>query len=208
MSISALLAGILAGALCLCELFNASRKPPALRACGWILVLVGFDVAAGLLVYAVLVETLKGLTWFVGAWPVLLAGLCGPALLRSQLALLGSGQETSYHGPAVRYRRVQKQIELKIDRLGAAAQSDWVAKAVPQIERIGIDELDLRISNYVKALEGIDDVKRKEMLDYFDQTLTDVTLSESLRYRYVVQKLVDNECRQCVRSLLRRAKGI
>ncbi|MFC5828748.1 hypothetical protein [Nonomuraea insulae] len=208
MSVSALLAGALSGVLCLCEIFNASRKPPAVRACGWLLVLFGFDFAAGLLSYAILVETLKGLTWFVGLWPIFLAGLCGSALLRSQLALLGSGQEASYHGPAVRYRRLQKQIELKIDRLGAAAQSDWVAKAVPQVERIGVNELDLRVSNYVKALEGIEEKQRQDMLDYFQQTLTDATITDSQKCRYVVQKLVDNECRPCVRSLLRRAKNM
>jgi hypothetical protein len=155
----AILAAALAGGLSLCELFNASRKPPAVRAYGWILVLFGFDAASELFSYAVLVEALKGLTWFVGPWPVLVAGFCGPALLRSQLALLGSGQESSHYGPAVRYRRVQKQIEVRIDRLGAAAQSDWVAKAVPQIARIDLDELGLRVINYVKALEDIDEMK-------------------------------------------------
>lgn len=208
MTLDAMLAGIFAGGLSLCELFNASRKPPAFRAAGWILVLFCFDAGSGLLAYAVLAATLDGLTWFVRPWPILLAGLCGPALLRSQLALLGSGQESSYYGPAARYRRVQRQIELKIDGLGAAAQSDWVARAVPKVERIHLDELELRITNYVKALESLDDTKREEMLDYFWQTLMDGTIDDRQKCRYVVQKLIDNDCRPCVRSLVRRAKRL
>jgi len=79
---------------------------------------------------------------------------------------------------------------------------------MPQIARIKIDELDLRVTNFVKALEGVDEKKRQELLDYFKETLTDVNTDDSLKCRYVVQKLVDNDCRHCVRSLLRRAKKL
>jgi hypothetical protein len=208
MSAGAIASALLAGSLAVCELFYATRKPPAIRALGWILVLFGFDGSAGLLVYTLLIEALKGVSWFVGPWPILLSGLSGPALLRSQLALLGSGQESSYYGPAVRYRRVQKGIERRIDQIGADAQSDWVAKALPKINAIDLTELRVRVTNFVKAISHFDDSQRQSLLGYIEETLTDDNLDRNAKYRAVAQKLIDCDCRQCVKGLVRRAKEI
>jgi hypothetical protein len=205
MGASAYAAGLVAGAISLFELFNASRKPPCRRAFLWILVLFGFDAASGLIAYALLAEALKGLTWFTGPWPVLLAGLCGPALLRSQLALLGSGQESSYYGPAVRYRRVQKGIERKIDQINAAQQSEWiVTKVLPCLESISIQELDIQVTNYVKAVDGITSDERTEILDYVSETIADVLLDDTSKRRAIAQKMIDSDSREFVKNLSRR----
>jgi hypothetical protein len=200
--------GLLAGCLAVIELLIATKKPPAFRALPWILVLFALDGSAGMLVFGLLSQILQGLTWFVGAWPVLLSGVSGPALLRSQLALLGSGEETSYYGPAVRYRRIQKGVERRIDQLGAVAQSDWIAKALPEVLKIDISEFQLRVTNYVKLDDTIDEVKKHELLEYIEETLTDNTLDPDSKFRAVVQKLTDNGSRQCVKGLVRRAKEL
>lgn len=209
MLLGAVLAGLLAGTLALCEVFNMSRKRPALRACGWIFVLFGFDASSGMLAHALLVELLKGLTWFTGPWPILVAGLCGPALLRSQLALLGSGQELAHYGPAVRYRRVQKQIERKIDDLSAASQSNWLAcKAIPLVSHVSMGEVQLQVTNYVKALARLTEDEQQAMLDYLNETFVDTSLTSEQKYRQVVQYLMDKDCRVAVQSLVRRGKWV
>ena len=148
----AIYAGILAGFLALCELFNASRKPPAIRAIGWILVLFLFDGGSALIIFALLKDAFKNLSWFTGPWPVIIAGLSGPALLRSQLALLGSGQESTYYGPANRYRRIQQGIERRIDQLGADAQSDWITRCMSYILEVSMDDFSLKVNLFIKSL--------------------------------------------------------
>lgn len=199
---------MLSGVLAIVELLFARRKPPAFRACSWIFALFALDAGAAMIMFALLSELFKGLTWFNGAWQVLLSGLCGSALLRSQLSLLGSGLEDSCYGPATRYRRIQQGIEKRIDQIGADAQSDRVAKAVECVLRIEISELHVRITSYIKALDFIDDAAKDELISYFDETLTDYRLSKEDKYRAVVQKLMDCDCRQCVSGLVRRAKKL
>jgi hypothetical protein len=208
-SSGAIYAAILAGCLALFELFNAERKPPAIRAVGWIAVLFGFDAGSALLIYAILKEIFSGLSWFTGFWPIFISGLSGPALLRSQLALLGSGQEETYYGPAVRYRRIQQGIERRIDQLGADAQSDWVAKRMSFVLNVPIDEFSLRVTTFVKSLGnsfGAD--KREQLLIYVEETLIDSRLDELWKRRAIVQKLIDCDCRQCVKGLVRRGRKL
>ena len=182
MSLPLLLAGFLGGGLSLLEIFNSTRKPPAWRAAPWILALFSFDGFSSCLVYGLLGEALKGLTWFTGAWPMLLAGLCGPALLRSQLALLGSGQEENYVGPAQRYRKLRQRLEVAIDEEGAAAQGNWVAtKALPAIVHISILELRQQIVNSVKALDKITEIRRAEITSFCTDTLNDNVVTEDDR---------------------------
>jgi hypothetical protein len=208
-SSDAIYAGVLAGSLALCELFNAARKPPAIRATGWILVLFGFDGGSALLIYALLGVIFNGLSWFTGPWPILISGLSGPALLRSQLALIGSGQESTYYGPAVRYRRVQQGIERRIDQLGADAQSDWVARKMALIYEIGIDEFHLRVTTFVKSLGSSYSLEeREQLLVYVEETLMDTGIDDLTKRRAIVQKLIHNGCRQCVKGLVRRGRKL
>lgn len=205
----AIWAGILAGCLALCELFNAARKPPAIRAIGWILVLFGFDGGSALLIFALLKDAFHGLSWFTGFWPILISGLSGPALLRSQLALLGSGQESSYYGPATRYRRIQQGIERRIDQLGADAQSDWVANRMSCVLDVTIDEFSLRVTTFIKSLgNSFGQEEREQLLLYVEETLTDAHIDELAKRRAIVQKLMDSGCRQCVKGLVRRGKNL
>lgn len=209
MSLGGYVAGALAGTLCLFELFNASRKAPCRKAVAWIAVLFGFDAASGLIAYVLLVEALKGLAWFIGPWPVLLAALCGPALLRSQLALLGSGQESSYLGPAVRYRRIQRGIEKKIDQINASQQSEWiVTKVLPCLESISVQELDIQVTNYIKALDNIDTGDRDALLLYIADTVSDRLLDDTSKRRAIVQKLIDSDSREFVKNLARRGEKL
>ncbi len=108
--IGPILAGLLAAALSFIELVAGRRRTPTWKAAHWIAIGLLFDVAAGSLAYSILLLAFGDVKWFTGFWPILIAGLAGPALLRSQLALFGSGQEASYLGPAVVFGSLQKAI--------------------------------------------------------------------------------------------------
>jgi hypothetical protein len=64
------------------------------------------------------------------------------------------------------------------------------------------------VTNYVKAVDMIDDATKQEILDYVNATISDDPIDDALKCRYIVQSLVDNDCRQCVKSLVRRSKEI
>ncbi len=205
----AIYSALLAGGLALLELFNASRKPPAIRAVGWILVLFGFDGGSALAIYALLKVLFDGLSWFTGLWPIILAGFSGPALLRSQLSLLGSGQESTYYGPANRYRRVQRGIEKKIDQLGAAAQSNWVSKKLSFIQEIDMDDFELRVTTFLNSLgESFGDQEREQLLKYVNDTLSAEDIEDKDKRRAIMQKLLNGGCRECVKGLVRAGKNM
>jgi len=204
-----MLAGGLAGILAVTELFNAGRKAPCLRACPLLLILFGFDAASAMLAHAVLLEALKGLSWFTGVWPALVAGLCGPAILRSQLSLLGSGQESSFYGPANRYRRLQVYVEGAIDDITSSVQANWIAtKAMPAIRHVSLDELRTQTENYVKGLGRLGDDARRKLLEQLQDLFLDPVADEPEKIKGVVQLLVDNNGRRLVKLLMWRGRCI
>src|SRR6266545_6493323 len=149
-------AGVLATLLGLVELASARKKGLSYRALHWILLRLLIDGATGALAYAVLVTAFEGLKWFKGAWPVVVDGLAGPALLRSQLALLGSGESSPAYGPANVYRRVQKEVDRNIDEFGSIAQSRWVnSKVLPTTRALSLDEIMNRTDSYLSSLDRL-----------------------------------------------------
>lgn len=206
MRYTAWLAAALAAFLAVLELGNATRKPPAFRAGGWILVLCGFDASSGLIAHALLLEVLKGLAWFGGVWPALMAGLCGPALLRAQLALLGSGQESVQYGPAVRYNSIRKQVMWRIDQLGAGAQTAWVVKAIPKVTSLGLIEFETTVTTFIRALGEIGEAERDRLLNYVGEVFKDPALEDSAKERQIIQWLLDKNFRQCIEILMRQTR--
>lgn len=207
MLVPVILTGLIAGTLSVSEIFIARRKAISKRAIGFVIALFGVDGGSAMVIYPVVTGTFKGLTWFTGAWPVLLCGLCGPVLLRSQLSLLGSGQEEGLYGPAVRFRDFQKRLLKSIDEEGATEQSDWVnTKVLPLIKRINILDLRSRCESFIKALDYISDDHREAMLDHVRRTLDDSRIAEQDRRHAIVQYMLDGGYRRFVKGLVRRAK--
>lgn len=77
-----------------------------------------------------------------------------------------------------------------------------------EVVKIDPDEISIRVTNYVKALETIDEATRRDLLEYIEETLTDANLDHTSKCRAIVQKLYDSDCRQCVIGLVRRAKRL
>lgn len=206
MSISALLSGGLAALLSLMELVNARRRPPCLRATHWILGRLAFDAGTAMLAYPILASALAGLTWFTGALPIVVAGLAGPAFLRSQLALLGSGQESNTYGPANVYKRIQKQIDDNISEIGLIAQSDWVLDKVPLILLLDLEETCKRMKGHIETTNKIKQSERKTRLQMIDDAFGDASLSSAKKVQTATQCLVDAGGIRLARSLVRRAR--
>ena len=190
------------------ELINARRRPPSFRATHWILGRLAFDAGTAMLAYPILTAALAGLTWFTGALPIVAAGFAGPAFLRSQLALLGSGQESSTYGPANVYKRIQKQIDDNISEIGLIAQSDWVLDKVSLILLLDFEETCKRIMEHIETTNKINPSERKKRRQLIDDAFGDATLSSEKKIQSVTQCLVDAGGIRLARSLVRRARKI
>lgn len=75
-----------------------------------------------------------------------------------------------------------------------------------KVERLPIEDVAFRSTNYIKALDNVKAGWREEMLRYIDEAAVDDGVATNHRIRYIVQKLVDNNCRQCVKTLFIVAK--
>src|SRR4051794_15299743 len=82
------------------ELRVALSKPLSLSGFPWVLLRLSFDAGTAVIACELLRAAFGNLAWFTPTWQVIIAALTGPALLRSQLAVIGSGQEDAYYGPA------------------------------------------------------------------------------------------------------------
>jgi hypothetical protein len=141
--------------------------------------------------------------WFNVVWIALLSGLCGPALLRSQLALMGSGDEDPYWGPATVYRRVQKTFEDRIDQINAASDRKWVDEIQPSLKHMPPDDLVRELSVYFERLKSMKDSQRRAAAKYFKSILTEQETTDEEKRRLIVVKVIDLRGQQCVKDMLK-----
>ncbi|MBF9134773.1 hypothetical protein I0C86_38485 [Plantactinospora sp. S1510] len=192
----------MAAAIALVEILTWRRKPATLRALHWIAFKLAMDGATAATAHAALVAALSGLSWFHGVWPPLVAGLAGSALLRSQLALLGSGQEAAYYGPANAYVRLQKRINQAIDDICAVTQTEWVTdKIMPKLRQIPLSRVEEQATTYLRALDRITEEQCEEQLSYIRSVVNDLDTKDDDKYRAVIQRLLDTGGRRFVKSL-------
>ncbi|WP_157250827.1 hypothetical protein [Nonomuraea typhae] len=190
------------------ELFAARRKPPSIKAAHWICYRFACDGSTAVLAFVLLGAALEGLKWFTGPWPVLLAGLVGPALLRSQLAILGSGSENSYYGPAKVYARLQGYINQQIDDIGSVEQSRWVRRcAVPQLCKVPLSEVRECVVTYLNGLDRMSAAERKKTIAALDGTVDDPNFSHQEKVGAIVALLIDVGGRRQVKMLMKAEFG-
>jgi hypothetical protein len=163
----------------------------------------GFSSASA---YAVLLLVFRGLEWFSPFWDIAVAALIGPTLLRAQLSLIGSGDERSV-GPAVVFRRFQKIIDENIDDIGAVAQSKWInAKVLPALEQVAIDDFHDQIVDYLNSLDRLNAKDRHEEFSLLSEIVSDTTITDKLKRRIIVTRLLDRRCQRFVRQMVKTAR--
>jgi hypothetical protein len=195
-----LLACLFAALVSLVELTARQKKSIPLRATHWVILRLAIEGGTAAFAYAVLLAVFAGLPWIAGAWGVLVAGLAGPALLRSQLALLGSGQESSYYGPATSYQRLQKWINEAIDDISSVNQSAQVLAGMDRIGQIPFDTVANCFELYVRALERLSVEQRENELLFLESVRKD-TVTDQQKIAVLIFHLIDLGGRRQVRQL-------
>ncbi len=201
-----ILSGVLAAGLSFLELVVSLRRTPTWRATHWIAIRLLFDVAAGSLAYGVLELAFGDVKWFTGLWPILIAGLSGPALLRSQLALFGSGLEAAHFGPAVVFASLQRAIDRRIADLEAVEESRWKSREViPKLVRIPLVEVERMIVDYLEYpghLEG----DQSAHIQFIKVTLADEASPVDVRCSAVVSRVLQLGGRRLIKEMIRNEK--
>lgn len=188
--------------LSLIEIVNARGHWPCLGSLHLVALRMLVDGGAGLVAYPLVVLAFGSLEWFNLAFRILLPGLCGPALLRSQLALLGSGQEETVFGPAVAYRRLQLFFEKQIDYVDAENQVRWTnQKALPKLQTLTPDELLSRAEEYLQSITFGDPKARTGALNYMKKTVKSSVTTDDEKRRTIVLKLMPFGGRRFIRRM-------
>lgn len=175
------------------ELFALRRGRVVRQATGWIILRLLLNAATGSLAYWLLSLAFDGLSWFTGPVPWIVAGISGPAFVRSQFALLGSGQEDLRYGPANVFVRIQNALDDKIDMLCSAAETTWLHEdALPSLKKhITLTELAKRASTFVWGLDNVPLGERIARIDHIKAVAADAATPEDERYWTIIAYLVD-----------------
>ncbi|MBX7266238.1 hypothetical protein KIF24_09540 [Micromonospora sp. Llam7] len=176
---------------------GARKKRPSWRAGHWIALRVGMDAASAYVVFRL------GAEWVPGADPLplmLVAGLSGPAILRTQVSFLTNSHQLKHYGPATMYGWMQRNLDNRIDEISSAEQSRWVSRALPVIERLGIDTIRTQVESYLRGLDKLSREQLNRELLYLRQVAEDPT-DHSTKCRSIVQRLLDRGDHTMLRSL-------
>ncbi|GGM04645.1 hypothetical protein [Nakamurella endophytica] len=206
MALAAAIASTIGAGLSAIEATNALRQIPPLNAVIWLVVLSCFDAAGSLVAFALLNEAFGEVEWFTAPIAVMAAGLSGPALLRAQLALIGSGQEAAYWGPANRYRNLRARLESRIADNIAVSKSSWMTnKAMPCIAFVLLFELSTQVHTYLNNSDSLlpDDRARLEL--YLMETINGNARGLDKK-RAIAQYLDDNGCYSCLKAVVRKGR--
>jgi hypothetical protein len=189
------------------EVVGQRRRYIYPRVYGWVLLRLLAHAGTAALAYGVLTLVFNGTKWFIEPYPMIVAGLCGPFIVRSQLAVLGSGQETTTSGPAARYRRILGWIDMQILEVIVISESIWVVqKAVPQALKVPMPDVHDHIKMYLTKTSRLTPAKRKKELEFLQQTLADPNITESDKVKVLVYRLLELDARGLVARIMRSAK--
>ena len=204
MNFGVALAGGVSAVLAYAELVNCRGRLPCWRASLLVMCRMAIEAGAGAASYSLVTAALHDVTWFTGIWPILLAGFCGSTLLRSQLALLGSGQESSYFGPAVVYQRLQRTIDREIKDIDSSWGEQWIYnKVLPSIGDLDPKILAARAKSYLEEFGKVSNSDLTQICDQFDTLVEDTHGDDETKRATLVRKVMKVGGKRFVRGLLK-----
>ena len=196
---------VLAAVISLIEIMGQWRRFIYPRIYGWVFARVVVHGGTAAVAYGLLVVIFHGTDWYRGIFPVLVAGLCAPAIFRSQLALIGSGQESAADSPAVKFRHILGWIDDRIVEGSLVAESSWVVyHALPAIQKLPISTLYDHSRLYVSGTRRLRPSAKAKAMDFLDATKGEVT-ADTDKCRAIVYWLLEIGARDMVAQMMREA---
>jgi hypothetical protein len=175
------------------------------RVYGWVLARLVVHGGTAAVAYGLLVAIFRGTDWYKGIFPVLVAGLCAPAIFRAQLALIGSGQESLADNPATRYRRILGWIDDRIVEGSLVAESSWVIyRALPAIVKLPVLSLYDHSKLYVSGTRRLKPKAKTEAITFLDATISEGSV-DSEKCKVIVYWLLEIGARDLVAQMMREA---
>ena len=119
-----------------------------------------------------------------------------------ELALLGSGQEQTYLGPAVAYHRLQQTIGLQIANADAAEVRRWINEAVlPSIQH-SPEELGEDACLYFDGRTDLSSTESREIQRQIDDVVADRSVGEVRRIKAILHIVLVHKGRRYVKTLV------
>lgn len=203
-----LVAGLIAAVLSFVELNSRLRFKPRLSAAHLWFLRIAVDGIVGGIAAVVAVSLAKDSAdwkWAsdVGGW--VLAGVGGPAILRSRVVTIGKGEAAKEIGPAMVYEPIRDYFEAELDDAGAIEQSQWLNQTVfPRLVSKNVTSAIVSgwYADYLNTLSRMTDAQRAAELAFIDKVVSDTSPDEK-KVRVLVSRVVSVGGRGLIERMLR-----
>lgn len=200
---------LLAAVISLIEIVGQERVHIYRSVCGWVTIRLTVHGGSAAVAYGLLIIIFKGTDWdqwYFGIIPILLSGLCAPAIVRAQLAVFGSGQEAAADNPATRFRVILGWIDDKIIDGCLIAETSWVTSVFAQVRSLPTSNIFDRSKMYITSTRRLKVSEKKESLKFLNDTMADSSTDADKR-QAIVTHLLSIKARGLVVQMVKEASG-
>jgi hypothetical protein len=200
---------LLAAVISLIEIVGQEHVHVYRSVCGWVAFRLTVHGGSAAVAYGLLIIIFKGTDWdqwYFGIIPIMLAGLCAPAIVRAQLAVFGSGQESATDNPATRFRVILGWIDDKIIDGCLIAETGWVSRAFLEVQNLPTPNICDRSKMYITSTRRLKVSQKKESLKFLDDTMADSS-TDADKCQAIVTHLLSIRARGLVVQMIKEASG-
>jgi hypothetical protein len=201
---------LLAAAISLIEIVGQERVHIYRSVLGWVTLRLTVHGGTAAVAYGLLIIIFKGTDWdqwYFGIIPIMLAGLCSTAVVRAQLAVFGSGQESAADNPATRFRIILGWIDDKIIDGCLIAETGWVSAVVIEVQKLPTSNICDRSKMYINSTRRLKVSQKKESIKFIDDTMIDSS-PDADKCQAIVTHLLSIRARGLVAQMIKETRGM
>jgi hypothetical protein len=198
---------LLAAMISLFEIVGQERVHIYRRVVGWVIIRLAVHGGSAAIAYGLIIIVFNGADlekWYYGIIPILLAGLCAPAIVRAQLAMFGSGQESPTDNPARRYRVILGWVDYKIIDGCLVSETSWVSHVFIEVQNLPVSTIFDRSKMYVSNTPRLKPAQKRESIKFLDDTMAD-TSNDADKCKAIVTHLLSIRARPLVVQMMKEA---
>jgi hypothetical protein len=200
-------AALLAAVISLIEIVGQERVHIYRSVCGWVMLRLTVHAGSAAIAYGLVTLIFEGtnwIKWYFGIIPIMIAGLSAPAMVRAQLAVFGSGQESASNNPATRYRVILGWIDDRIIDGCLVAETGWVGRAFLEVRNLPTSNICDRSKMYITSTRRLKSSQKRDSLKFLDDTMADSS-SDADKRQAIVTHLLSIKARGLVAQMVKEA---
>lgn len=203
-------AGLVAFLASMFGMFLGRDKALSWRAWRPVLAVLTFDIAAGVGALPLVLLIYRQLTSTPTIWPAVIAGTCGPALLRARTpkSLRDKIGNWYFFGAL---RALQVKAENDIEKICVGAETSKLDATVAKLDVLSLSAVTDWAERYLVRARKRDTPTargRNRKVELLHEIAADDAASELVRKKTLVQVLLDEEGYRAVRALVQHARSM